>query len=223
MMTATMRSNDTVITAVTTNASASARVERRIARTVPACTMRTAVTISTPARAASGIMPTGPEAASTTTSSTTAWKIAAMRDRPPERTFTAVRAIAPVAGMPPNSADPIEAMPCPTSSRSGSKRPVSAIEAATRPDNSDSTAASAATVAAVGRSAPSAVGSSAGRLGAGRPAGSAPMRVSGFGITSASRLTTTMPTSDPGIAAWMRGASSMHAATIRAAATAQTR
>ena len=46
--TATIRSTETVTTAVTTNAIASARVERRIERTVATCTMRTAVTMSTP-------------------------------------------------------------------------------------------------------------------------------------------------------------------------------
>lgn len=46
--------------------------ERRIARTVPACTIRTAVTMRTPARAARGMVATGPDAASTTTSRTTA-------------------------------------------------------------------------------------------------------------------------------------------------------
>ncbi len=60
-------------------------------------------------------------------------------------------------------------------------------------------------------------------LGAGSPLGRAPMRVSGFGITRASTLTRTMPTSEPGIAACTRGASSMHAATTSAAPSDQAR
>ncbi len=79
--TATMRSKDTVMTAVTTNAIASARVDRRTERTVMTLTIRTAVTNSIPASAASGIRPTSPETASTNSSSTAAWTIADERLR----------------------------------------------------------------------------------------------------------------------------------------------
>ena len=65
--------------------------------------MRHAVTINTPASAASGISATSDPPRYTTPISTTACVIAARRVRPPERTFTAVRAIVPVAGMPPNN------------------------------------------------------------------------------------------------------------------------
>lgn len=82
--------------------------------------MRTAVSSSTPPSAASGMRPTGPEATSTTASSTSACTTEARRLRAPERMFTEVRAIAPVAGMPPMRIAPIEATPWPTSSRSGS-------------------------------------------------------------------------------------------------------
>ena len=64
-----------------------------------------AVAISTPARAASGMSETQRAATSTTTSRTSAWVSAASREVAPARTFTAVRAIAAVAGMPPNSGD----------------------------------------------------------------------------------------------------------------------
>ena len=37
----------------------------------------------------------------------------------PDRTLTAVRAMAPVAGMPPKNPAATEASPCPVSSRSG--------------------------------------------------------------------------------------------------------
>ena len=120
MSTAMMRSTETVMAAVTTNATASARVDRTIERTVATCTMRTAVTMRTPDSAASGIAPTGPAATSTIASSTRAWTTTDTRVRPPARTFTAVRAIAPVAGIPPKKPEPMDARPCPTSSRSGS-------------------------------------------------------------------------------------------------------
>ena len=58
--TARMRSNRTVVAAVTTRMNASPPVERSTARTLGTSTMRTAVTISTPASAASGMAPTGP-------------------------------------------------------------------------------------------------------------------------------------------------------------------
>ena len=109
-----MRSTETVTTAVTTNAAASARVERRIDRAVATCTMRTAVTISTPDSAARGMWATGPATTRTTASSTAACATAATRVRAPERTLTAVRAIAPVAGMPPNRPAASEARPWPT-------------------------------------------------------------------------------------------------------------
>ena len=56
--TATMRSNAMVAAAVSTSTSASERVERRIERTLCTSTMRTAVTISTPASAATGSVAT---------------------------------------------------------------------------------------------------------------------------------------------------------------------
>ena len=57
-----MRSKDTVISAVTKNTTVSARVEPMTLRSVVGETMRAAVTIRTPARAASGIRATGPVA-----------------------------------------------------------------------------------------------------------------------------------------------------------------
>ena len=96
------------------------RVERTTARTVGIDTIRTAVTMSTPDRAASGMPDTTVAASETTASSTSECVIAASRVRPPERTLTAVRAIAPVAGMPPKSPEARDASPWPTSSRSGS-------------------------------------------------------------------------------------------------------
>jgi hypothetical protein len=70
-------------------------------------------------------------------------------DRAPERMFVAVRAIAPVAGIPPNSGETIFAIPCATSSTLGLCRsPV--IPSATTADSMLSSAASSATVNAEG-------------------------------------------------------------------------
>ena len=143
--------------------------------------------------------------------------------RAPARIDTEVRAIAPVAGMPPNRDAPTEAIPWPTSSRSGSKAPVSAIEPATRAESRDSIAASAATVAAAGNSTPSSSGSMCGSEGAGRLAGIAPIVASGPGISTASSATTAIPMRDPGIEGWIRGAITMHAATMATAPSAHSR
>ena len=91
--------------AVTTSTIASLRVARSTARTLCGSTMRTAVTISTPASAASGIFDTSDPPRYTTATRTSACTTAATRVRAPARTLTAVRAIAPVAGMPPNNGD----------------------------------------------------------------------------------------------------------------------
>ena len=60
--------------------------------------------------------------------------------RPPFFTFVAVRAIAPVAGMPPNSGDTMFATPCATSSMFERWRPP-IMPSATTADSSDSIAA----------------------------------------------------------------------------------
>ena len=72
MPTATMRSNDTVMSAVMMNPKASDLVDRRIERIVSTFTIRTAVTKRTPPRAASGILLTGAAATNTMSSSTSA-------------------------------------------------------------------------------------------------------------------------------------------------------
>lgn len=51
-----------------------------------------------------------------TASSTTAWTMPAMGVRPPLLMFAAVRAMAPVAGMPPNGAEAMLPVPCATNS-----------------------------------------------------------------------------------------------------------
>ena len=132
---------------------------------------------STPASAASGMRATSGAAASTITARTTAWVSAASLEPAPARTLTAVRAIAAVAGTPPNSGAARLASPCPNSSRSGSCRWLTLMPSATVADSRHSSAASAATASADGSSVPSAPRSRKPSDGAGRPAGSVPMRV----------------------------------------------
>ncbi len=62
MPTAMIKSNETVIAAVTRNTTASERVDPTTLRTVETETIRAAVTISTPESAASGMRPTMLEA-----------------------------------------------------------------------------------------------------------------------------------------------------------------
>ncbi len=83
-------------------------------------TICTTVAISTPASAASGILDTQPVATRTTSRSASDCVIAPRRERPPLRTFTAVRAIAAVAGTPPKNGVTTLATPWPKSSRLGS-------------------------------------------------------------------------------------------------------
>ena len=141
-----------VAPAVITSTNASERVEKSTARTLWTSTIRTAVSMSTPASAASGIRATSDPPTSTTSTRTSEWTMAETRVRAPARTLTAVRAIAPVAGMPPKSGDARLARPCPNSSRSGSCRPVSDIPSATFAESRLSIAASRATANAAPKS-----------------------------------------------------------------------
>ena len=125
-------------------------------------------------------------------SSTTACTIAASRVLAPERTFTAVRAIAPVAGIPPKNPAAIEASPWPVSSRSGLYGPDGrpsgpTMPAATRAESRDSIAASVAMETAGMSRPPTAAGSIKGMEGAGSECGSAPIR--GISSPSASAAT----------------------------------
>ncbi len=100
---------------------------------------------------------------------------------------------------------------------------MSARDAATRADSSDSIAASAATVSAGSARVVSSCGSMYGMLGAGSEFGSSPITDSGVGSTSASSVTTMMPISDPGMLWWISGSRYMQAATITTAPIAQSR
>ncbi len=105
--TATIRSNATVAPAVTHEddrvaaggAQHRAHVVRRRPCAPPSPSARP------PARRAGSRATRRRRGTARPATSTTAWTIAATRVRAPARTLTAVRAIAPVAGMPPNSGD----------------------------------------------------------------------------------------------------------------------
>ena len=112
---------------------------------------------------------------------TRAWVSAASREPAPERTLTAVRAIAAVAGTPPNSGVARLATPWPNSSRSGSWRWPTLMPSATVADSSDSSAARAATAAAGATSARTGTGrGSRGRARA-VPPGRSPIRAASSG------------------------------------------
>ena len=94
-----------------------------------------------------GHVPGEAGAMSSTPSSVSAWIIPETGVRAPDRTFVAVRAIAPVAGRPPNIGDTTLATPCATSSTFGLCRsPL--MRSATTADISDSIAPRRATVSA---------------------------------------------------------------------------
>ena len=106
----------------------------------------------------------------------TAWVMPATGVRAPERMLVAVRAMAPVAGRPPNSGDSTLAMPCAVSSTFGSCRSPD-IRSATTAESSDSIAPSIATVSAGDSSVRTRSGLNAGICSAGRPLGTPPNRV----------------------------------------------
>ena len=106
-------------------------------------------TISTPARQAIGMYCANGIRNSRISSSTTAWTIPATGVRPPLLMLVIVRAIAPVAGIPPNSGVTRLAAPCAISSVFESWRsPVT--PSATVADSNDSMAPSTAIVTATG-------------------------------------------------------------------------
>ena len=204
--TATMRSKAIVAPAVIARTNASERVENRTARTLWTSTIRIAVSMSTPASAASGIRATSEPPARTTRTRTSEWTIAETRVRAPARTFTAVRAIAPVAGMPPKRGEARFASPCPNSSRSGSWRAVSDIPSATFADSRLSMAASAATAIAAPKRSCTWPGEMPGNAGIGSESGSAPMRATCHPAISVTTVATTTASNDAGKARCSRGA-----------------
>ena len=96
--------------------------------------------------------------------------------RAPARTLVAVRAMVPVTQMPPNSAEPILAKPCATSSQfERCLRPV--MPSATTADSSDSIAPSSAKAIASGSTACAFASENDGSAGHGSSRGMPPNRV----------------------------------------------
>mmetsp|Transcript_12739 Transcript_12739/g.39351 ORF Transcript_12739/g.39351 Transcript_12739/m.39351 type:complete len:451 (-) Transcript_12739:274-1626(-) len=93
--------------------------------------------------------------------------------RPPVRTFTTVRIVAPAPAWPPKMPATVLPMPWPTSSRSLSWKE-DVMESATREVSSESTAPRTASVSAVGTRAARSAGLAAGSVSAGSPWGMAP-------------------------------------------------
>jgi predicted polyphosphate/ATP-dependent NAD kinase len=108
---ARMRSKRIVTTMVRTRMNASDFVERRMVRRAWDSTMRAATTTRMPASAASGTADASGAASETIARTISPCEMAARRVRAPERTLTAVRASAAVAGIPPITAAPRFAMP----------------------------------------------------------------------------------------------------------------
>ena len=105
--------------------------------------------MSTAAKVASGIWLASGAAAIMIARSVTAWIIPATGVRPPLFTLAVVRAIAPVAGIPPNRIEPMLATPWATSSQSALWR-LPVMPSATTAESRDSIAASIAIVRAEG-------------------------------------------------------------------------
>ena len=133
---------------VRASTKASLREARTRARRLDTSTIRTAVAMSTPASAASGIHADHGREGEHDDQQHDRVDDRGQPGPRPDRTLTAVRAIAAVAGMPPSSGETRLARPWPNSSRSGSWRVETLIASATVADSRLSRAASAATATA---------------------------------------------------------------------------
>ena len=109
-------------------------------------------------------------------SSVSAWTMPATGVRPPLLMLVAVRAMAPVAGMPPKSGEAMLATPCATSSMLERWRPP-IMPSATTAERSDSIAPSAAMANAGPTSSRSSASETEGSTGLGRLDGISPKRL----------------------------------------------
>ncbi|MNK63371.1 hypothetical protein D3C87_825860 [compost metagenome] len=130
-----------------------------------------------PASTASGTWRASGAASSTTTSSVTACTMPAIGELPPERMLVTVRAMVPVAGMPPKKGVTRLAMPCAISSWLGSWRGWPLTWSATRAHSSDSMAPSSAMVSVGVTSCLTVSHEKSGSAKAGTPSGMPPKRV----------------------------------------------
>src|SRR5207244_2516456 len=169
---ATVRSTRTVSRKVVSSTATSLFGARNSEMNVRHSLMWKATTTRIAASVARGMSAAQRPKKSVIRSSVMAWVIPATGVRPPFFTFVAVRAIAPVAGIPPNSGDAIFATPCATSSMFERWRPP-IMPSATTAESSDSTAASSAIVKAGPASAWMTGIDRCGKRGCGRAAGTA--------------------------------------------------
>ncbi len=135
-----------------------------------------ATNIRMPASAASGTCTASGAASSTTASSVSACTMPAMGEAAPARTLVMVRAMVPVAGMPPKKGTTKLATPCAISSWLGSWRGNSVALSATRAHSSDSMAPSIAIVSVGISSCLAVVQLSSGSAKAGSDCGMPPKR-----------------------------------------------
>ena len=218
---ATVKSTSTVSRNVVSRTATSLLGARNSAMNVRHSLMWNATTTRIAASVASGIRPAQRPKKSVINSSVIACTIPAIGVRPPFFTFVAVRAIAPVAGIPPNNGEAILAMPCATSSMLERWRPP-IMPSATTADSSDSIAARSAIVKAGPARPPMIAIERCGMRGAGRPAWISPNRApivsTGRCSSWASAVVTISATNGPGMRVEILG----HTRMIANAATAIT-
>ena len=142
---ATVRSTTTVRIKVVSKTTTSLFGAFRSDRNVRHSLILYATTTRIAAKAARGIIDAKCPNARRISSSVSAWTMPAIGVRPPLLIFVAVRAIAPVAGIPPKSGLAMFAMPCATSSMFERCFPP-IMPSETTADSKDSTAPSTATV-----------------------------------------------------------------------------
>ena len=201
-----------VTTAVSEKTIASEACALTTVNTRRRSTIFAAVTTRTAPRTASGILVTAGAASRMTATITSEWVIADTLVRAPERTLTAVRAMAPVAGMPPNSPVATFARPWPTISRRSDVRVSPVMASATLAESRLSIAARMATASAGPTRWRTTVGLRSGRRGAGRWCGSAPIVGTPAWQATASTVTLATATIDEGTRRVTRGQSTMMAA-----------
>jgi hypothetical protein len=187
------------------------RVERPVRVGTAGPTMRTAVSIRTPANAATGMRATSDPAARTTPSRTSEWTMADNRVCSPDLALTAVRAMAPVDGMPPNTGEATDVRPCPTNSRLGSLGGPSVSASATLADRRLSMAAR--TARSIAAETSSGTQPSGGSEGMGSDDGRVPIRATFHPAAPATTVAATTPINDAGRARWRCGSPTMATAT----------
>ena len=203
MFTATTRSARMVSANVISRITASAVGALRTMRMKRgASLMFHATTNRIAASDASGTLPAQGDTTSRTSTSTSACTTPAIGALPPLRMLVAVRAIAPVAAMPPNSGETMLAIPCPTSSWLASCF-VPAMPSATTADSSDSIAPSIAIVKAEGSSSITSSKPIDGTENAGSERGMAPkvdsiVAMPGSSKASVTAVAATIASSGPG-------------------------